>query len=278
MPLVSVIIPFLNGGLWLSEAVNSVLAQSYYNWEIILIDDGSDEKDTHIAKALVELCPEKMIYMQHEGHRNRGLTASRNAGIKLSAGSLIALLDADDYWLPEKLHSQVSLFNIHRGAAMICESSFFWYSWRDSSADNVFVPVGAKNGALFAPPVLQEKLYPLGEGAAPCPSGIMIRRKAFESAGGFEESFCGELQLYEDQAFLTKIYLNEPVYISEFCNNLYRKRPDSMSSAANNPAVYKRVRLFYLDWLEKYISSQRIRLSSVQPLIDKARRELEAPV
>ena len=69
---------------------------------------------------------------------------------------------------------------------------------------------------------------------------------------GFEERFSDIYQLYEDQAFLSKVYSKEIIYISAAANNLYRKRPDSMASAANDAALYKKVRLFYLEFLEEY--------------------------
>ena len=111
-PLVSVIIPFYNAGAWLDEAIKSVLHQTYTNWEIILIDDGSLKEDTVIAKSYASKFPERIFYVQHDGRINRGLTVSRNVGIQHAQGELIAFLDADDFWLPEKLQHQLNIFYV----------------------------------------------------------------------------------------------------------------------------------------------------------------------
>ncbi|HKG69827.1 MAG TPA: glycosyltransferase, partial [Segetibacter sp.] len=73
-PLVSVIIPFLNGGHWLAEAIESVISQSYPHWEAIIIDDGSEEEATNIAKGYSHRYPGKIIYTDHSGHINKGVT------------------------------------------------------------------------------------------------------------------------------------------------------------------------------------------------------------
>src|SRR5687768_17808023 len=106
-PLVSVITPFLNGGDWLRQAVESVIAQTYSNWQLILIDDGSMMEATAIAKEYTGLYPGKIIYTEHPGHINLGCSSSRNQGMKFATGELVALLDSDDVWLPSKLQKQV---------------------------------------------------------------------------------------------------------------------------------------------------------------------------
>ena len=110
-PLVSVITPFLNGGDWLRQAVESVLAQTYTNWQLILIDDGSTAEATGIAKEYSKLHHDKIIYTEHPGHINLGCSSSRNQGMKFATGELVALLDSDDVWLPSKLQNQVDIHN-----------------------------------------------------------------------------------------------------------------------------------------------------------------------
>ncbi|MDQ6763313.1 MAG: hypothetical protein M3015_11905, partial [Bacteroidota bacterium] len=85
-----------------------------------------------------------------------------------------------------------------------------------------------------------------------------------ERLGGFEEKFSGIYQLYEDQAFLSKVYSNEIIYISADANNLYRKREGSMASAASDKELYKKVRFFYYEWLKEYFS----KVASPNPLIE----------
>jgi len=273
-PRVSVIIPFLNGGDWLAEAIESVLEQTYTNWELILVDDGSLEDHSRVAKSYSAKYPKKIVYTDHPNHINKGVTISRNVGISLTTGEYIALLDADDYWLPQKLQHQVNLFKIYTEAAMICEASRMWYSWQNPSEKDIVMAVGLKDDTLFYPPQLMYDLYPLGEGASACPSGIMFTRKAFDRSGGFEACFTGIYQGYEDQGFLAKMYLNEIVFISGTANNLYRKRHDSMSSFVNNVQLYNKVRNFFLNWLEAYLKKHLVENSKVNDLIKKARQNM----
>lgn len=262
-PLVSIIIPFLNPGDWLTEAIDSVLAQTYTNLEIILIDDGSVEEDAAIALKYCGRFPGRIFYYMHESHVNKGLTASRNLGLSKARGMLIAFLDADDCWMPAKLTEQLSLFEAMPEIQVICEASLFWYNWNDVEKENSIMQIGAEPG-VYNPPQLMELLYPFGEGQPPCPSGIIIKREVIDRCGGFEESFSGIYQLYEDQAFLFKVYSSEIIYISNQVNNLYRKRENSMSSAANNLEIYNTVRQFYANWIENYLT----KISGHNPVID----------
>ena len=101
-PLVSVVIPFYSGTEWLFEAIESVLAQTYKNIEIIVINDGSSEDFSEVLKKYRN----KIRYVYQE---NRGAAAARNVGINLSQGEYIAFLDADDLWMPNKLEEQIYL-------------------------------------------------------------------------------------------------------------------------------------------------------------------------
>ncbi len=274
-PLVSVIIPFYNAGAWLDDAIKSVLHQTYTNWEIILIDDGSMKEDTSIAKSYASKFPEQIFYTEHDGHLNKGVTTSRNVGIQHTQGDMIAFLDADDFWLPEKLQHQLDIFFRFPSVTMICEASLFWYSWKDADVKNVLVEIGTPGG-IYQPIELMKLLYPLGTGQPPCPTGIIIRKEALERSGGFEERFSGKYQLYEDQAFLSKVYSKEIIYISAFANNLYRKRPDSLTSAADDAVHYKQVRLFYLEFLKEHFLQSINVNQEIKKMIEDFEENLQA--
>ena len=107
--LVSIITIFLNEERFLQEAVESIFAQTHDKWELLLVDDGSTDKSTAIAQEYARLFPAKIRYLEHEGHRNRGMSASRNLGIQNSCGEYISFLDADDAWLAHKLEQQVGV-------------------------------------------------------------------------------------------------------------------------------------------------------------------------
>lgn len=100
MPKVSVVIPFYNNIEWLGEAVESVLAQTYNDFEIIVVNDGSKEN----TDSFLEKYKDKVNYFLKE---NGGAATARNLGIDKSQGEFIAFLDSDDLWLPEKLAVQV---------------------------------------------------------------------------------------------------------------------------------------------------------------------------
>src|SRR2546422_6997659 len=101
--LVSVITIFYNAERFLREAIESVFAQTYYPWELLLVDDGSVDKSTDIALEYARIYPEKVRYVEHNGHRNLGMSASRNLGIAHAKGEYVTLLDADDVWFPQTL-------------------------------------------------------------------------------------------------------------------------------------------------------------------------------
>lgn len=269
-PLVSVIIAFLNEEKFLTEAVESVLAQEYAHWELLLVDDGSTDNSSVLAKAYVQRFPGKVFYLEHEGHRNKGLSASRNHGIAHAKGELVAFLDADDVWLPVKLKSQVSVFQRHPDIGMLAEASEYWYSWNKANAENLVIAIGAPQDKVYQSTELLYHLYPLSAGAAPCPSGLMLTKAAIGRVGGFEESFTGKYQLYEDQGFLNKVYLKEKVYISSACHNLYRQRPGSIVQWVHADGHYHDVRVYFLEWYQAYLQQEQIEDEGVKKLLNKA--------
>jgi glycosyltransferase involved in cell wall biosynthesis len=270
-PHVSVIISFLNEELFLADAIESVLAQSYLEWKLILVDDGSADGSTQIAKKYASLNSDKIIYTDHEGHRNMGLSYSRNKGIAISKGSLIAILDADDVWLKNKLKVQVDLMMANPKAMMLCEASLYWYyPWNNNLNQKEIKLIGRQSNHLFAPFELVKYLYPISDGNAPCPSGIIVRRDSVLKHKGFESHFTGKFQLYEDQAFLHKFYLNEFVYISSVCNNLYRQREGSLVQKITQDGDYESVRRYFFEWLKNYIKQNNLRVNEMNILINKA--------
>src|SRR5690349_14304343 len=98
--LVSVIMIFLDAAPYLDEAVASVFAQTYGRWELLLVDDGSIDGSSVIASGYAEQHPDKVRYLEHPNHENRGMSASRNLGIMQAHGEFVAFLDADDVYLP----------------------------------------------------------------------------------------------------------------------------------------------------------------------------------
>lgn len=104
--LVSIIVPVYNGALFLAEALDSILAQTYDSIEVIVVDDGSTDATAEVAKRYHD-----KIHYLHQ--KNQGPGAARNLGIKQAAGEFLAFLDADDMWAPEKLREQVDYLTSH---------------------------------------------------------------------------------------------------------------------------------------------------------------------
>jgi len=277
-PLVSVVIGFLNEEQFLAEAIESVLQQHYSHWELLLVDDGSTDQSTAIAKRYATESGGKIIYCEHEGHRNKGVTASRNYGVRCAQGELICILDADDVWRPEKLANQVAIFQHHPTIGMVAEASEYWYSWEDATKDDIIIPVGAPADHMYQPTELLHLIYPLTSTAAPCPSGLMIKKQAILVAGGFEESFTKKYQLYEDQAFLCKIYLKEQVYLSSACNNRYRQRVGSCVQWVNEAGHYHVIRKFFLEWFATYLRAQNIQDPKLDKRLEQAYFPYKHPV
>src|ERR1043165_10106697 len=105
-PAVTAITIFLNEEKFLVEAVESVLAQSSQDWELLLVDDGSSDGSTEIARSYAERHPDRIRRLEHPGHANRGMSASRNLGVSQARGRYVGFLDADDVWLPGQLAEQ----------------------------------------------------------------------------------------------------------------------------------------------------------------------------
>src|SRR5688572_9625007 len=97
-PLVSAITIVLNGEKYIEVAIASVRAQTYDRWELLLVDDGSTDSSTQISKEYTKRYPEKIRYLEHDGHANRGMSASRNLGVAHARGQFVAFLDSDDVW------------------------------------------------------------------------------------------------------------------------------------------------------------------------------------
>ena len=117
-PCISVIIPTYNRCWILKEAIDSVLSQKFTDFEIIVVDDGSNDA----TAALLSAYGDQITTIYQE---NRGVSAARNAGILMAKGNYIAFLDSDDMWLPEKLSCQVDFFQSHP-EAVICQTDEIW--------------------------------------------------------------------------------------------------------------------------------------------------------
>lgn len=263
IPLVSCVIIFLDEEKYLEEAIDSVLAQTFADWELLLVDDGSSDRSGEISRRYADRDPARIRYLQHPGGANRGMSASRNLGIEQARGTYLAFLDGDDAWLPGKLASQVDIFAAQPQADMVCGATIYWHSWDESSAkrDNLAKTGDIHNGPgieqdrLYEAPSLMTLLYPLGWGATPSTSGFMVKRDFTLEVGCFVNHFRG---LYEDQVFLAKMFLNGCVYVASTCFDKYRQHPESCVYTAYASGRARETRKTYLSWLTRYLAEQKI--------------------
>ena len=255
-PLVSVVLIFWNAAPFLREAIESVLAQSYPCRELLLVDDGSSDGSTAIARQYAAEHPGQVRYLQHVGHANLGMSASRNLGIREAQGSYVAFLDADDVWFSSALQDQVAILQAHPEAAMVYGPIQYWYSWsgqpEDRHRDQV-ERLGVPEDTLIDPP----RLLPLFlRDKAAVPSGVLVRREVVQSVGGFEDAFRGE---YEDQVFCAKICLAAPVFAAGSCWYRYRQHPESCVIRGQRTGETHTARLRFLNWLAGYLTERKVR-------------------
>ena len=225
-PVVSCITIFFNAEKYIREALESVFAQTYHRWELLLVDDGSTDGSTAIARHFARQHPGRVSYLEHSGHKNRGMSASRNLGIQNARGEYIAFLDADDVWLPHKLEQQVPILTSQPKVGMVYAPTQYWYSWAgnlEQSPYDFVQKLGFRPNTLVEPPkILVRFLRGLDKPPGTC--SVLLRREVIERVGGFVESFQG---LYEDQAFFAKICLTTPIFVVGEYSARYRQHPDS---------------------------------------------------
>lgn len=280
-PLVTVVIIFFENEAFLAEAIDSVLAQTYTNWELLLCDDGSTDGSTAIARDYAGADPQRIHYLAHPGHENLGKNATRNLGIRRASGDFVAFLDGDDVWLPTKLDRQVRLLAENPDAAMLYGRTQYWLSWTGEPADadrDSLIEEGFHRDRLVPPP-LPLVHYLEDEGVYPCMCSVIVRRSVFDEIGLFDEEYRDGSQ---DMVFHTKVFLNAPVYVSSECWDRYRIHPDSFWGRMREQGLYEdgkphAIRRRYLEWLRSHLIERGIDSPAVWRALDQALRPYRHP-
>lgn len=193
MARVSVIIPTFNRADKVVRAISSVLDQTFTDFEIIVIDDGSTDR----TKQAVARFNDRIKYIGHAA--NFGVSTARNTGIENSSAPFIAFLDSDDHWLPEKLAAQMRFFDTNP-EAQVCQTEEIWI--RKGRRVNPRKKHLKPSGDIFAPSL---KLCLVS------PSAVMLRRSLLEKVGLFDEN----LPVCEDYDLWLRIACRHPVYLIE---------------------------------------------------------------
>lgn len=232
--LVSVVMIFYNAEEFLAEAVRSVLAQSHSNLELLLVDDGSTDGGTAQAAEFAVDLPDLVRLVEHPGHRNRGMSASRNLGVRSARGELIAFLDADDVWEPDHLAQQVALLKSHPGVGMVCGRAMNWRNWAGNGQRDTWSPLPFAPGTVVASPHMLTAVLRRGAFSVPICS-LLVQAHVLRTVGGSEEDFRG---MFEDQVLLAKLHLNASAVIDGGLTARYRQHDRSSSALAQREGFY----------------------------------------
>jgi glycosyltransferase involved in cell wall biosynthesis len=218
-PLVSVVIPNYNYGRYLSQAINSVLGQSYPNIEIIVVDDGSTDESAEVLA----------LYANHirvVKQRNRGVSVARNAGAELAIGDFLAFLDADDVWMPTKLQRQIEYFQrdpelglVHCGMVYI-----------DSASTHLHQCLDGREGWIAEKILLFESAV-LGAG-----STAVVPCHAYKKVGGFDTNlstsadwdFCYRVAYHWKIGFVPEILVGYRMHGSNMHGNVAAMEHDTL--------------------------------------------------
>lgn len=189
--LISIVIPTYNCSQHISSAIDSVLAQTYRNIEVIVVDDGSID-DT---KSILKRYGSKIKYVFQS---NSGPSAARNKGIKLSSGEFIAFLDADDVWVPNKLELQTQLMEQYRDIGLV-GCGYYNIDSRGKIVSGPFIPKSFKNNSELVREIMVRPVLNT-------PS-VLVKKLCFEKVGLFDENLKGA----EDWKMWIQIAKNFPI-------------------------------------------------------------------
>lgn len=233
-PLISICIPAYNAERFLPAALESVRAQSFSNWELIVTEDGSRDGTEAIVADFAKKVPQSVKYQRHE--QNRGLPATRNTGIAAARGEWIALLDADDVWTTAHLETAVDL--MPRTTAELIHSGSVLFDSDTGREIEVRAP-SPKVVADF-PSSLFNGHYVIQ------PSSVILRRGLWEDVGGFDPTF----RYVEDREMWLRCARTGAHFLYTGLNTcLYRKHPSALSRHGVDMALAS-ARVFEknLDW------------------------------
>jgi glycosyltransferase involved in cell wall biosynthesis len=172
-PAVSVIIPAYEVAPYISEALDSVLAQEFKDYEIIVINDGSP--DTAELERVLEPYREHLVYLKQN---NRGAAAARNAGLYVARGEFVAFLDADDFWQPDFLAAQMGFLKAHEGCDLVYADALLF--GETPQAGRTYMQTTPSKGAVTFESLITARCNVIT-------SGVVARRQVILDVGLFDE-------------------------------------------------------------------------------------------
>ncbi|TVL98276.1 MAG: hypothetical protein CV087_21595 [Candidatus Brocadia sp. WS118] len=182
MPKVSIVIPYYNGNRFISDALNSIMDQSYSDYEVIIVDDHSNMESYDHLKEVVNNYPIHIKIIRHE--QNKGIPSTRNSGILHSTGEYIAFLDQDDVWYKDKLQTQINIFSEYKDIGIV---------YTDSKINNIKKPYKRKLPNPYDLDFAELKQRIFNYWIFSSCSTLLIRKECFEKKGLFNtELYSGE--------------------------------------------------------------------------------------
>ncbi len=217
MPNVSVIIPTYKRAHLVSQAIESVLTQTYTDYEIIVVNDGSPDNTKQVLASFGD-----QITAIHQ--ENLGVAAARNAGIMAASGRYIAFVDDDDVWLPNKLEKQIACLESNPKIGLVYSDMFCFN-------DQGFLPDTWAKAYSILPFEPDWSLFV--RNCIPTPSVVVVRRECLEAVGGFDET----LMCSEDYDLWLRISEKFFVYFLNLPLTNYRISANSLSSRENQELI-----------------------------------------
>src|SRR2546422_3447261 len=245
-PSVSVVIPVYNGERYLADAIQSVLDQTYQNFEVIVVDDGSTDGSAEVAQRFGEA-----IRYVHQA--NGGACKARNTGIAVARGVYLAFLDHDDLWLPDKLAAQVAYLDSHpEVGAVYCQCQVMGVMG-NAELRSDFMRDVPKHFYYYSEPVKNDVVGVM-RGPVLQVSTTMFRREVLQSIGGFDEAFIGAG--YEDcDLTLRMIEVAQIVHLPEI---LAVYRVHSTHSSTNKRVYLHNHSIYLRKCLDRYGHNREI--------------------
>ena len=273
-PRVSVVIIFLNEEAFLQEALDSVLSQTFKEWELLIVDDGSTDGSSEIANKAARRLPQKIRLLEHERHVTRGMSTSRNLGLKHARGEYVLFLDGDDVLTPKALSEQVTLMEAHPEVGTVYGPMRWWFGWNgdphDQRRDFTQKLSQEPDTAIEGPTVVANFLR--DEGVTPL--GNLFRTSLVREVGGFEDKFRG---MYEDQVLRVKFCLRFPVYAANRVWYKYRRHAGSSCAQAVKKNEAHDARGIFLRWTEDFCRQRHVCDAHIWKALREALRPYRYP-
>ena len=255
MPQISIIIPTYNTEEFIAETLDSVFAQTFQDFEVIVVNNGSP--DTDELERVIEPYKERILYFKQN---NRGLAGARNEGIRHARGEYLAFLDSDDCWLPDYLASQMNIFVEIPSLDAVYTDAFHF---GDPSLDGkTYMQTCPSNG-----PVTLESL--IKEDCQVIVSCTMARKKIVADVGLFNEKFrrCEDYDLW-----LRILYHGGKMAFQRKVLGRYRSRPGSLSK---NPIKMSTAHLVVYEKIQRTMQLSEKTRAILQQGMAKAQAHLD---